>query len=109
MILRDQLPSDVDRFVYWQTHGEWLEFDAPWEGFGETLKLEFDYLFANSDFKRIALGTWSFTPRMMIVAKKVGFTPEGAERELRQWQSQWIDLVHYGMLRREWEPIGQYG
>lgn len=31
VILRDRLPSDADRYVHWLTHGEWLEYDAPWE------------------------------------------------------------------------------
>lgn len=38
--LRDRMESDVDRFVYWKTHGEWLKYDAPWEGFGDTLTAE---------------------------------------------------------------------
>jgi RimJ/RimL family protein N-acetyltransferase len=32
VVLRDRDGSDVDRFIYWQTHGEWRLFDAPWEG-----------------------------------------------------------------------------
>jgi hypothetical protein len=31
IVLRDRLPSDADRYVYWLDHGEWLEYDAPWE------------------------------------------------------------------------------
>jgi hypothetical protein len=23
VLLRDRVPSDVDRWIYWQTHGEW--------------------------------------------------------------------------------------
>ena len=177
IILRDQLPSDIDRFVYWHTHGEWLKFDAPWEGFGETLtprkeenirkhflkrcqvekskprstaaivlkdgfrflgwvgtyvkegypkvlyaginiceddalnqglgtetlKLWVEYLFDNSEVHKIGLETWSFNPRMMHVAEKVGFKLEGIEREVLQWQGEWLDLIHNGLLRREWE------
>jgi len=40
VLLRDRSPNDVDRFIYWQTHGEWLQYDAPWEGFGDTLTPE---------------------------------------------------------------------
>jgi RimJ/RimL family protein N-acetyltransferase len=39
---------------------------------------------------------------MMRVAEKVGFVYEGAERELLGWQGQRLDLVDYGLLRREW-------
>ncbi len=176
VILRDRLPSDVDRFIHWQTHGEWREYDAPWEGIRttmmeeekeksrkrflekckqdlpaprsratistkddkplgwviryanecfpdtwlvgvdicedeylnkglgtEALDLWIAYLFSNSDIHRIGLDTWSFNERMMHVAEKLGFIFEGAERELIEWQGEWIDRVHFGMLRREWE------
>lgn len=74
------------------------------QGIGtEALGLWVDYLFANSDVHRIGLDTWSFNRRMMRVAEKVGFVLEGAERELMEWQGEWLDLVHFGMLRREWE------
>jgi RimJ/RimL family protein N-acetyltransferase len=29
--LRDRLPTDVDQYIAWQTRGEWLQSDAPWE------------------------------------------------------------------------------
>ena len=74
------------------------------QGIGtEALGLWVDYLFSNSDVHRIGLDTWSFNARMMRVAEKLGFVREGAERELIQWQGEWLDLVHFGMLRREWE------
>jgi RimJ/RimL family protein N-acetyltransferase len=74
------------------------------QGLGtEALHLWGDYLFANSTIHRIGLDTWSFNPRMMHVAEKLGFTSEGAQREVLQWQGEWLDFVHYGMLREEWE------
>lgn len=42
VVLRDYLPEDVDRFIYWQTHGEWLDFDAPWEVSRESMTPEKD-------------------------------------------------------------------
>ena len=177
LILRDYHPEDVDRYIYWVTHGEWLDFDAPWERSGdvmapekeakiraifqslrsanfstprdrmvitlregnrplgwvnrygkerfpsvvyigidiceddclnrglgtEALQLWVDYLFENSTFHKIECHTWSFNPRMMRVAEKLGFIQEGTEREVIQWQGQWQDRVRYGMLRSEWE------
>jgi RimJ/RimL family protein N-acetyltransferase len=41
----------------------------------------------------------------MRVAEKVGFVREGAERELMQWQGEWLDRVHFGMLRKEWGDL----
>jgi hypothetical protein len=40
IILNDHVLADVDRNIYWQTHGEWLQFDAPWEGSDEYLTPE---------------------------------------------------------------------
>jgi RimJ/RimL family protein N-acetyltransferase len=74
------------------------------QGIGtEALGLWIGYLFANSDVHRIGLDTWLFNERMMRVAEKLGFVREGAERELIQWQGEWLDRVHFGMLRKEWE------
>jgi RimJ/RimL family protein N-acetyltransferase len=40
---------------------------------------------------------------MMRVAVKLGFTQEGSDRETLQWRGAWLDLHHFGLLRREWE------
>ncbi|MBD3234798.1 MAG: GNAT family N-acetyltransferase [candidate division Zixibacteria bacterium] len=69
----------------------------------EALKLWIDYLFANSSIHRIALDTWSFNKRMIHVADKLGFVFEGKERELINWRGKWADLLHFGMLRNEWQ------
>ena len=67
------------------------------------LKLWVDHLFAVSDVHKIGLDTWSFNPRMIRVAKKVGFVYEGRQREMRHWQGEWLDLLHFGILREEWQ------
>ncbi|MEW5719760.1 MAG: GNAT family protein [Chloroflexota bacterium] len=175
-ILRDHRPSDADAHIRWLTHGEWRQYDAPWEDAGtvytpeilerhrqkfleacaqelptprqraiiatqdntpigrvtryaqerfpqtwfvgidicedahlnrgvgtEALKLWVDYLFAHSDIHRLALDTWSLNPRMIRVAEKVGFVFEGAQRDVIAWQGRWLDFVHFGMVRQEWE------
>jgi len=176
LVLRDCLEPDIDRIIFWQTHGEWRLFDAPFEGvlsrltieqeanirgyyqklcveelpsprtiaiiaekdnhplgwvirYGEdrtpdtwmvgidicedeklnkglgteALGLWVDYLFTNSTVHRIGLDTWSLNPRMSHVAEKLGFTFESIQRELVLWDGKWLDLVHFGMLRHEWE------
>jgi RimJ/RimL family protein N-acetyltransferase len=175
VLLCDSIVSDVPKHLYWMTHGEWREYDAPWEqirtplakeqkgqivdkfmkrfseqpsvprkgativhqdnpvgyvtrygrerypevmyvgigiredgylnmGLGtEALRLWVDYLFINSTIHKIGLDTWSLNPRMIRVAEKSGFVREGMERHLIQWQGQWLDGIHFGMLRHEWE------
>lgn len=175
VLLCDSIVSDVAKHLYWTAHGEWREYDAPWEqiwtpltkeqedqivdkflkrfdgeplvprkdaiimhqdnpvgyvtrygrerypdvlwagidiredgylgmGLGtDALRLWVGYLFENSTAHKIALDTWSFNPRMIRVAEKTGFTREGTERHLLQWQGQWLDGIRFGMLRHEWE------
>lgn len=69
----------------------------------EALELWLDYLFSNSNVHRLSLDTWSLNKRMMHVAEKIGFIFEGKQREYIKWKDEWIDFVHYGMLKREWE------
>jgi RimJ/RimL family protein N-acetyltransferase len=87
----------------WYVGIDICEDDYLGRGFGtEALGLWIDYLFSHSEVYRIGLETWSFNPRMMRVAEKLGLVYEGAERELREWQGERLDFVHYGLLRREW-------
>ena len=69
----------------------------------EALKLWVDHLFAAWDYHRIGLDTWSFNPRMIRVAEKVGFVYEGRRRHMKHWQGEWLDSVHFGILREEWQ------
>jgi RimJ/RimL family protein N-acetyltransferase len=72
-------------------------------GFGtEALQLWIDYLFSHSDIHRIAFATYSFNPRVVRVAEKLGFSMEGRDRELVHWQGEWVDRLHFGLLRQEW-------
>lgn len=98
--------ADQRRPEAWFVGIDMCEDDYLNRGYGaEALGLWIQHLFTNSEIHRIGLDTWSFNPRMMHVAEKVGFVYEGAQRELIAWQGQRLDLVHYGMLRREWEKI----
>jgi RimJ/RimL family protein N-acetyltransferase len=72
----------------------------------EALRLWVDYLFAGSDRHKLGLDTWSFNPRMIHVAEKVGFVLEGRECAVRQWQGEWLDLLHFGILREGWQGNG---
>ncbi len=100
----------VSRYGEDRTPDTWMvgidicEDDTLNKGLGtEALGLWVDYLFAGSTVHRIGLDTWSFNPRMSRVAEKLGFVPEGVQREALQWGGQWLDFVHFGMLRAEWE------
>ncbi len=90
--------------LVWHVGIDICEDDYLNRGYGsEALRLWVDYLFENSDYHKICLDTWSFNPRMARVAEKIGFIAEGRQRELQRWQGEWLDLLHYGLLRAEWE------
>jgi RimJ/RimL family protein N-acetyltransferase len=73
-------------------------------GYGtEALRLWLDYLFADSNVHRIGAATWPFNPRAIALLDKLGFTHEGTERELIEWQGRWQNRLYFGMLRSEWE------
>jgi RimJ/RimL family protein N-acetyltransferase len=76
------------------------------KGFGtEAFKLWIDYLFSNSDVHRLGFNTYSFNERMVRVGEKLGFTHEGTDREVVFWQNKWIDRLHFGLLRKEWDSL----
>jgi len=175
VVLRAGLRSDINIYLGWMKHGEWLMYDAPWEinfrslkearerftekflndsssprrraiicpktdhakpigwlnrygdkrfpdawligidiceddslnkGFGtEAFSLWISYLFANSDVHRLGFATYSLNRRMIRVGEKLGFTHEGTDREVIYWQNEWIDRLHFGLLREEWEAL----
>ena len=93
-----------DNPLVWNVGINICEDDYLNRGYGtEALKLWVDHLFANSEFHKLCLDTWSFNPRMMRVAEKVGFLSEGCQRAMQFWEGEWLDLMHYGLLREEWK------
>jgi len=78
------------------------------QGLGtEALKLWIDFQFRSRNLHHIGLETWSFNKRMIRVAEKIGFRNEGCERELRNWNGDWLDKHHYGLLRTEWQTLNK--
>ena len=93
-----------DNPTIWYVGIDICEDDFLNRGYGtEALSLWVDYLFEKSNYHKLCLDTWSFNPRMMRVAEKIGFIFEGSQREMQFWQDDWLDLMHYGLLREEWE------
>ena len=93
-----------DNPLIWFVGIDICEDDYLNRGYGtEALKLWINYLFANSEYHKLCLDTWSFNPRMARVAEKIGFIFEGCQREMQFWQGEWLNLMHYGMLREERE------
>jgi RimJ/RimL family protein N-acetyltransferase len=80
------------------------------QGLGrQALRLWIDYLFSSSNIHRIGLFTYSFNARMIRVAERLGFTAEGVDREVIKWKGNWVNRLHYGLLRQEWEALQRMG
>ncbi|UCC12641.1 MAG: GNAT family N-acetyltransferase [candidate division WOR-3 bacterium] len=106
----------VNRYAYKRFPANWLigicigEDEFLNKGFGsEAFGLWVDYLFINSDIHRLGFATYSFNPRMIQVGKKLGFTHEGTDREIIFWKNKWLDRLHFGILRKEWEKRQSIG
>lgn len=68
----------------------------------EALSLWIDYLFDNSEVRRLRLNTYSFNDRMKRVAEKLDFMKENTDKKAVCWQGKWIDRERYVLPRREW-------
>jgi len=106
----------VNRYAYKRFPENWLigicigEDEFLNKGYGtEAFGLWVDYLFAHSDIHRLGFATYSFNMRMIEVGKKLGFIHEGTDREIIFWNNEWLDRLHFGMLRREWEERQSLG
>jgi RimJ/RimL family protein N-acetyltransferase len=96
---------------YWvDERTEWLEvgvgiYEARSWGkrYGtEALALWVDYLFESLPVRRIGLRTWEGNPRMMRLARRLGFTEEARFREAYVAGGRAYDRMAFGLLRREW-------
>ena len=93
------------RFADVWSLGLCIAYASNWSaGLGtEALRLWIDYLFENSDIHKLDMATWSLNPRMMRVARKLGFRHEGVDREMVEWRGERLTRHRFGLLRREWE------
>lgn len=96
---------------YWaDERTEWLEagvgiYQARYWGRGygtEALALWIDYLFEAMPIHRVGLRTWSGNPRMIRLARRLGFREEARFREVYRARGRTYDRLAYGLLRREW-------
>lgn len=72
-------------------------------GYGsEALTLALDFAFYELNLHRVGLTVFAYNYRAIALYEKLGFVREGASREHLQRDGQRYDLLHYGLLCREW-------
>ncbi|SEO85711.1 Protein N-acetyltransferase, RimJ/RimL family [Halogranum amylolyticum] len=84
--------------VYWfapEYHGD---------GYGtEAVGLFVDYLFRTVDCHGLHARVFAFNGGSRGVLERLGFAEEGRFREARFVDGAYVDVVHFGLLRRDWE------
>lgn len=83
--------------VYWflpEHHGQ---------GYGtEAVGLLVDHVFETYDCHGVSAGAFETNPGSQALLRKLGFSEEGRLREDRFSGGEYVDLVNFGLLRREW-------
>ena len=72
-------------------------------GFGRrAVTLALDFAFKEKRVHRVWAGVLGNNARALRFFEAAGFVEEGRAREARFEAGQWIDYIHFAILRREW-------
>ncbi len=69
----------------------------------EAAKAVMDHIFNNYDFHRVQADVWAGNTRSINLALRLGFKEEGVSRDAIYNNGKYIDDLHFGLLRSEWE------
>lgn len=73
------------------------------KGYGaEAMKLLLNYSFLELNMNRLSLRVFSFNDRAISLYEKIGFQYEGRNRESIFREGEWHDIIHMGILQREY-------
>jgi RimJ/RimL family protein N-acetyltransferase len=76
------------------------------KGYGtEAARLLVNYGFGQLNLHRIFSTALAYNERSLRLHRKVGFKEEGRARQAMFKNGQYHDLVHFGMLREEWQGL----
>lgn len=95
--------------ILWSQRNCWIsvivgEPDDRGKGYGgEALRLALRFAFHELNLHRVQLTVFSSNPGAIRVYERLGFTHEGTYREFLHRDGDPIDMLLYGLLRREWQ------
>jgi RimJ/RimL family protein N-acetyltransferase len=76
------------------------------KGYGsDAIGLMLKYAFHELNLYRVWLTTIAYNTRAVRAFEKAGFKPEGAWRDMIHRDGRRFDVLHFGMLRHEWEAL----
>ncbi|MGH9657717.1 MAG: GNAT family N-acetyltransferase [Bryobacteraceae bacterium] len=83
--------------------GYWLDQSAQGRGVVTACcRAVLDHLFGELNLHRVEIRCGEGNHKSCAIAERLGFTREGVLREAQRVGDRFIDLVVYGMLRRDW-------
>ncbi|GAA0392884.1 GNAT family protein [Paenibacillus motobuensis] len=78
------------------------------QGYGsEGMKLLLGYCFNEMNMHRLSLRVFSFNERAIRLYKSLGFQQEGLSKEALFREGKWHDIVHMGLLQRDYIEMQQ--
>jgi RimJ/RimL family protein N-acetyltransferase len=92
-LLRDFAPEDVERFIDWQSHGEWRQYDAPWES-GDQLSPEQEEKI-RAFFLQLGQGDQPVPRGRAMICLREDLTPLGTVNRYRD--SRFKDVFYIGI------------
>jgi RimJ/RimL family protein N-acetyltransferase len=74
------------------------------QGYGQdVIRLMLKHAFATLNLNRVRLRVHADNPRAIHVYEKCGFVQEGRQREALYKDGRYVDLIHMGILKSEWD------
>jgi ribosomal-protein-serine acetyltransferase len=97
-------------FHYWNWNngrteiGYWLAEGTQGRGImTRVCRALIDYAFGELGLRRVEIRAAASNARSRAVPERLGFTLEGAIRQIEHIGTQWDDMVVYGLLAHEWQ------
>ncbi|KAB8141821.1 GNAT family N-acetyltransferase [Chloroflexia bacterium SDU3-3] len=74
------------------------------QGYGrEAIGLLLDWAFYDQGWRRVWLEAFALNERALRLYRRLGFVEEGRLRQHTFFRGQYIDIIHMGLLREEWD------
>jgi RimJ/RimL family protein N-acetyltransferase len=98
---------DFDQTALTCSFGIWIGDRTYWDGgYGrEALALLLDYAFRLRNRRKVTLDVQAVNERAIRTYHRLGFVEEARQREQVWVAGRYVDLVHMGLFRHEWEAV----